>query len=235
MPASSPTQQNLLLNALPGEVRDRLAPDLDELAVPVGRVLHEPGVPARVAYFPVSSVVAKLYVMESGDSAEVALVGHEGMVGVSLFLGDEVPASRAVVQGAGRCLALPARALQAEFQRGGAMMQVLLRYTQAFIAQTVLTAACNRHGTLEQRLCRWMLESLDRLPSGELQMTHEVVAHALGATRAGVSEAAGRLRDEGAIRYHRGHVCVLDRRVLEKHVCECYKSLRRQTSELAPG
>lgn len=235
MSATCRAHQNLLLNALPGEVWDRLAPELKEMAVPAGRVLHEPGVPVRVAYFPVDAVIAKLYMMESGDSAEIALVGNDGMVGVSLFLGDEAPASRAVVQAAGRCLALPAHVLKAEFQRGGAMMQVLLRYTQAFIAQTVRTAACNRHGTLEQRLCRWMLQSLDRLPSGELEMTHEVVAHALGATRAGVTEAAGRLRAEGAIRYHRGHVRVLDRRVLERHVCECYRTVRLRNVELVPG
>lgn len=235
MPATSPTHPNLLLNALPGDVRGRLAPHLAEMAVPVGRVLHEPGVPVRVAYFPVTSVIAKLYVMENGDSAEVGLVGNEGMVGVSLFLADEAPASRAVVQAAGRCLALPAHALKAEFQRGGAMMHVLLRYTQTFIAQTVLAAACNRHGTLEQRLCRWMLQTLDRLPAGELEMTHEVVANALGATRAGVTEAAGRLRDEGAIRYHRGHVRVLDRHVLERHVCECYRTPRREPGRLVPG
>jgi CRP-like cAMP-binding protein len=220
---------NSLLAALPDDVRQRLAPGLALVPMPLGRVLHEPGVSMSTAWFPLSSIVAKLFVMQDGHSAPVALVGREGMIGVSLFLGGGRPVSRASVQSAGEGYRLPAHCLQEEFARGGALMQVLLRYTQSLIGQMMQTAACNHHGTLEQRLCRWLLLSLDRSSGGELAMTHELIANGLGVRREGVTEAASRLQRQGAIRYHRGHISVLDRAVLERQVCECYRAGRRAT------
>jgi CRP-like cAMP-binding protein len=214
--------ENSLLRALPDDVRQRLAPSLALVTMPVGQVLHEPGAAMSAAYFPLSSIVAKLFVMEDGHSAPVALVGHEGVVGVSLFLGGVRPTSQASVQSAGQGLRLPAHRLQEEFGRGGALMQVLLRHTQNLIAHIMQTAACNYHGTLEQRLCRWLLLSLDRSSSSELRMTHELIANGLGVRREGVTEAASRLQRQGAIRYHRGHISVLDRTMLERQVCDCY-------------
>ena len=221
--------ENTLLTALPDDVRQRLAPSLTLVAMPLGQVLHEPNAAMSAAYFPLSSIVAKLFVMEDGHAAPVALVGREGMVGVSLFLGGARPMSLASVQSAGDAFQLPAKSLQEEFARGGALMRVLLRYTQSFIGQMMRTAACNRHGTLEQRLCRWLLLSLDRSSGGELTMTHELIANGLGVRREGVTEAASRLQRAGAIRYHRGHISVLDRTVLERQVCECYHAGRRAT------
>ena len=209
--------ENSLLGDLPDDVRQRLAPSLALVTMPLGQVLHEPGAPMSAAYFPVSSIVAKLFVM------------REGVVGVSLFLGGARPMSRASVQSAGQGFRLPAERLQEEFARGGALMRVLLRYTQSFIGQMMQTAACNRHGSVEQRLCRWLLLSLDRSAGGELTMTHELIANGLGVRREGVTEAASRLQREGAIRYHRGHISVLDRTVLERQVCECYHVGRRAT------
>jgi CRP-like cAMP-binding protein len=221
--------ENSLLGDLPDDVQQRLAPSLALVAMPLGQVLHEPGATMSAAYFPVTSIVSKLFVMADGHSAPVALVGREGVVGVSLFLGGARPTSRASVQSAGQGFRLPAQRLQEEFARGGALMQVLLRYTQSFIGQMMQTAACNRHGSLEQRLCRWLLLSLDRSSGGELVMTHELIANGLGVRREGVTEAASRLQREGAIRYHRGHISVLDRTVLERQVCECYPVGRRAT------
>jgi CRP-like cAMP-binding protein len=229
MTTALPWSQNTLLEALPEDVRRRLAPSLALVTMPLGQVLHEPGAAMNAAYFPLTSIVSKVFVMADGHSAPVALVGREGMVGVSLFLGGAQPTSRASVQGAGQGIRLPAQRLQEEFARGGALMQVLLRYTQSFIAQMMRTAACNRRGSLEQRLCRWLLLSLDRSSGGELVMTHEAIADGLGVRREGVTEAASRLQRQGAIRYHRGHISVLDRSVLERHVCECYHAGRRAT------
>ena len=223
--------ENHLLDALPEEVREHLAHHLERVAMPLGRVLYESGAPVHEAYFPTSSIISMHRLMENGSAAEVALVGPEGMLGLSLFLGAERPNTEVSVQSPGHAFRMPARALKEEFVRGGALMQVLLRYTQTFIAQMAQTAACNRHGTLEQRLCRWLLLNLDRVPSGELTMTHELIANALGVRREGVSEAAGRLQRQGAIHYHRGHLSVLDRPVLERQACECYRMDRRRAEQ----
>lgn len=217
--------QNVLLDALPEEVWERLAPRLERVTMTTGQVLHEPGAALRDAYFPAGAVVSKVYMMESGASAQIALVGREGMVGVSLFLGGPSLLSQARVQSGGEGFRLPEQHLKREFDRGGTMMQVLLLYTQALLAQMVLTAACNRHGTLEQRLCRWLLMTLDRSPGNDLAMTQELIAHLLGVRREGITEAAGRLQHQGAIRYRRGHIVVLDRQALERRVCECYTAL----------
>lgn len=214
--------QNFLLNAMPQEVVERLCLDLERVQMPAGQVLCEPGVAVRDVYFPATSIVSMSYVMESGSSAEIALVGREGMVGVPLLLGTTSSTVQASVQSAGLGFKLPGRCLIEEFKRGGTLMHVLLRYTGFLIGQMEQTAACNRHGTLEQRLCRWLLMTLDRLPGNELTMTHELIANALGVKREGVTEAASRLRHQGAIHYRRGHIEVLDRPVLERQACECY-------------
>jgi CRP-like cAMP-binding protein len=227
MLAPNRPSENRLLGALPEDVLERLAPHLERVAMPLGRVLYESGAPVHEAYFPTSSIVSMHRLMENGSAAEVALVGSEGMLGLSLFLGAERSNTEVSVQSPGHAFRMPARSLEEEFGRGGALMQVLLRYTQTFIAQVAQTAACNRHGTLEQRLCRWLLLNLDRMPSGELTVTHELIAHALGVRREGVTEAAGRLQRQGAIHYHRGHLSVLDRPVLENHACECYRMDQR--------
>ena len=216
---------NLLLEALPAEARKRLAPDLERVTMTADQVLYEPGVAMRHAYFPVSAILAKVYMLETGSSAEIALVGREGMVGLPLFLGGPAPLSQVCVQGAGEVYKLPARCLREEFDRCGALMRVLLFYTQVHVAQMMQTAACNRHGTLEQRLCRWLLMTLDRSPGNDLAMTQELIAHLLGVRREGITEAAGRLQHQGAIRYRRGHIVVLDRQALERRVCECYTAL----------
>ncbi|MEO7008533.1 MAG: Crp/Fnr family transcriptional regulator [Caldimonas sp.] len=222
--------ENHLLGALPEEVLERLAPHLERVPMPLGRVLYESGAPVHEAYFPTSSIVSMHRLMENGSTAEVALVGPEGMLGLSLFLGAERPNTEVSVQSPGHAFRMRAQNLKEEFGRGGALMQVLLRYTQTFIAQMAQTAACNRHGTLEQRLCRWLLLNLDRMPSGELEMTHELIANALGVRREGVSEAAGRLQRLGAIHYHRGHLNVLDRPALESRACECYRMDQRSAA-----
>ena len=219
---------NLLLAALPEDVCERLAPKLTRITMPRDQVLYEPGVGMRDAYFPVSSIVSKVYLMKSGASAEIALVGCEGMIGVPLFLGGTALLSQARVQSAGEGFKLPARHIREEFNRGGAMMQVLLLYTQSLFTQMMQTSACNRHGSLEQRLCRWLLMSLDRSRSSDLEITQELIAHLLGVRREGVTEAAGRLQHQGAIHYHRGHIKVLDRRALERRVCECYTAIEAE-------
>ncbi len=214
---------NLLLAELPGEVLQRLGPNMERVHMPSGQALCEPGVPMREVYFPESSVVAMSYAMEDGSSAEVALVGPEGVVGVRLLLGATALTVHATVQSAGLGVKLPARHVLDEFRRGGALMQALLRYTESYIGQIVQTSACNRHGSLEQRLCRWLLLSLDRMPTNELAMTHELIANALGAKREGVTETLGQLRREGAIRYGRGHIEVLDSSILARRACDCYR------------
>ena len=216
--------RNFLLDAMPPEVVERLCPDLERVQMPAGQVLYEPGVAMRDVYFPATSVAAMSYVMENGSSAEIAMIGREGMVGVPLLLGNASSTVRAVVQSTGLGFRLPSRCLVEEFERGGPLMHTLLRYMGLLMRQMEQTAACNRHGTLEQRLCRWLLLTLDRLPGNELTMTHELIANALGVKREGVTEAATRLRHEGAIEYRRGHIEVLDRPVLERHACECYQT-----------
>lgn len=230
MPSLSWSSQNFLLNAMPQDVVERLCPDLERIQMPAGQILCEPGVPMRDVYFPATSVVAMNYVMESGSSAEIALVGREGMVGVPLLFGTASSTVQASVQSAGFGFKLPGRCLITEFEHGGKLMHVLLGYAGSLVQQIEQTAACNRHGSLEQRLCRWLLLTLDRLPGNELTMTHELIANTLGVKREGVTEAAGRLRDEGAIHYRRGHIEVLDRPVLERHACECYRMGRIEPS-----
>jgi CRP-like cAMP-binding protein len=228
--------QNHLLAALPTAEFDRLAPYLELVAMPLGESLYGPGELLRHAYFPSTCIVSLHYVMASGASAESAGVGNEGVVGISLFMGGETTPSSAVVQTAGHAYRLEDRVLKEEFKRGGAMQRLLLRYTQALITQTTQTAVCNRHHSVEQQLCRWLLVTLDRVPSGRFVMTQELVASMLGVRREGVTEAAGRLQHAGFISYRRGHIAVLERSGLETRVCECYavvkKELRRLLSDV---
>jgi CRP-like cAMP-binding protein len=226
---------NRLLEALPAEVQERLAPNLERVRMAADQVLYEPGITMRNAYFPVSAILAKVYMLETGASAEIALVGREGMVGLPLFLGGPAPLSQVHVQGAGEVWKLPARSLRQEFDRCGALMRVLLLYTQVHVEQMMQTAACNRHGTLEQRLCRWLLMTLDRSPGNDVVMTQEMIAQLLGVRREGITEAAGKLQHEGAIRYHRGHIVVLDRPALEQRVCECYSAPDIRPAAPLPG
>src|SRR5512141_142572 len=221
-PARHSPRQNHLLSALPATEYDRLAPHLELIQMKLGDVLYEPGVQVRYVYFPTTSIVSLLYVLEDGASAEIAIVGNEGILGISLFMGGETTPSRAVVQSAGYGYRLKAELLKNEFGRFGVMLQLLLRYTQALITQMAQTAVCNRHHSVDQQLCRWLLLSLDRLPSNELSMTQELIANMLGVRREGVTEAAGKLQDDGLIKYSRGHIKVLNRARLEERVCECY-------------
>jgi CRP-like cAMP-binding protein len=225
-------KQNRLLAALPGPQFARLAPHLELTAMPLGEVLYESGGRLQHVYFPVDSIVSLLYVLENGASAEIAVVGNEGILGISLFMGGETTPSRAVVQSAGFGYRLKAQILKREFNRAGRLLQLLLRYTQALITQMAQTAVCNRHHSVEQQLCRWLLLSLDRLASNELIMTQELIANMLGVRREGVTEAAGRLQRAGLIRYGRGRIQVLDRRGLEKAVCECYRVVKTEVDRL---
>ena len=228
MPALIGRPRNLLLDEMPNDVRERMTPHLEHVTMRAGHVLYSENASIRHVYFPLDCVVSMMYIMESGDTGEVAMIGREGMTGVMVFLGDERARSQVVVQSAGQACRLPVPVVNAEFRRGGALMEVSLRYTRSFIGQLMDTAKCNRHGTLDQRLCRWLLLNLDRMPGGELHMTHQLIASALGVKREGVTEAAGRLRRQGAISYRRGHIKVLDRPVLEGAACECYKPDHRQ-------
>jgi CRP-like cAMP-binding protein len=219
----SANARNFLLSALPDAVGARLRPDLELMVMRAGEVLYEADAPIRNVYFPTDAIVSMMYVMPSGHCTEVAMIGREGMTGLSALLGDEKSIAQVAVQTAGHAFRLPVRQMRVEFSRGGELMSVLLRYTRSLIGQMAETAACNRHGTLEQRLCRWLLLSLDRMPRGDLRMTHELIALALGVKREGVTEAAGKLRRRGAIEYSRGHIRVLDRPVLEQTASECYQ------------
>jgi CRP-like cAMP-binding protein len=225
-------QHNHLLAALPKPEFERLQPYLTLVSLPLGTALYESGVPLNHAYFPVDSIVSLLYVMADGASAEIAVVGNDGVVGVSLFMGGETTPSRAVVQSAGHAYRLEAGQLKAEFGRGGSMQQLLLRYTQALLTQMAQTAVCNRRHSLDQQLCRWLLLSLDRLSSNELVMTQELIANMLGVRREGVVEAAGRLQEAGLVQYSRGRIVVLDRARLEARTCECYAVVRRESDRL---
>jgi len=234
-PASLPDPKiNQLLAALPPDVWERWAALLEPVELPLGTVLYESGARLSHVYFPTSAIVSLLYVMENGASAEIAVVGHEGLVGVSLFMGGDTTPSRAVVQSAGQGYRLKASAMMLEFNRAGPAMHLLLRYTQALITQMSQTAVCNRHHSLDQQLCRWLLLSLDRLPTNELVMTQELIANMLGVRREGVTEAAGRLQAAGLIRYHRGHITVLDRKGLEQRTCECYAVVKQEYDRLLP-
>jgi CRP-like cAMP-binding protein len=232
----SPTQ-NHLLAALPAAEFDHLSPHLELVHMPLGEVLYESGGRLQHVYFPTTSIVSLLYVLEDGASAEIAVVGNEGILGISLFMGGETTPSRAVVQSEGYGYRLKAQLLKQEFNRAGGrrtgtLQLLLLRYTQALITQMTQTAVCNRHHTVEQQLCRWLLLSLDRLSSNSLTMTHELIANMLGVRREGVTEAAGNLQRAGLIRYRRGHIEVLDRPGLEQTVCECYAVVKIEFDRL---
>ena len=224
--------RNHLLAALPTAEFDRLVPHLKPVDMLLGDVLYEPGGQMQHAYFPTTSIVSLHYVMESGASAETAGVGNEGVVGISLFMGGETTPSSAVVQTAGHGYRLESRVLKQEFDRAGLMQRLLLRYTQALMTQMFQTAACNRHHSVEQQLCRWLLLTLDRVPSRELVMTQELVASMLGVRREGITEAAGKLQHAGFIRYRRGHIAVLERSGLETRVCECYAVVKKELGRL---
>jgi CRP-like cAMP-binding protein len=232
MSARRSPKQNRLLAALPAEDLLRLLPHLERVLLPLGAVIYESGGEQAHVYFPASGIVSLLYVMKDGVATEIAVVGNEGVVSIALFMGGQTTPSRAVVQSAGSAWRVEAAAIKAEFARGGALQRLLLRYTQALITQMTQTAVCNRHHLLEQQLCRWLLLSLDRLPSNQLVMTQQLIANMLGVRREGVTEAAGRLQADGLIDYSRGRINVLDRARLEKRACECYAVVRRESDRL---
>ena len=237
VPTLHAPQQNHLLANLPEEILERLSPHLELVLMPLGEVLCESGGQLQHAYFPTTAILSIHYVMESGASCESAGVGNEGILGISLFMGGNTTPSRAAVQTAGHAYRLKGRLMMDEFnraggRRAGALQKVLLRYTQALIAQTAQTAVCNRYHSLEQQLCRWLLSTLDRLPSNELTITQELIASMLGVRREGITEAAGHLQQAGFIRYRRGHITVLDRSGLESRVCECYAVIKKEYDRL---
>ena len=232
--ASPDPHQNHLLAALPATDYERLQPHLELIPMKLGDVLYESGSKLRYVYFPTTSIVSLLYVMEDGASAEIAIVGNEGILGISLFMGGDTTPSRAIVQSAGYGVRLKAELLKNEFGRFGPAMHLLLKYTQALITQMAQTAVCNRHHTVDQQLCRWLLLSLDRLESNELTMTQELIANMLGVRREGVTEAAGKLQDAGLIRYRRGKINVIDRPGLEARSCECYQVVKTEFDRLLP-
>jgi CRP-like cAMP-binding protein len=226
--------QNRIFAALPAADLARVSAGIEPARMPLGRVLYESGDKMRHVYFPTTAIVSLLYVMESGASAEIAIVGNEGVVGVSLFMGGETTPSRALVQSAGQAFRVPSKVLKDEFRRGGPLQHVLLRYTQALITQMSQTAVCNRHHSVEQQLCRWLLMSLDRLESNELTMTQKLIANMLGVRRERVTASAGRLQKLGLIKYHRGRITVLDRPGVERQACECYEVVRKEFERLLP-
>ena len=235
-PKSNPpdAKKNLLLAALPGEQLQRWLPQLEWVSMPLGHVLYESGKTLGHVYFPTTAIVSLLYVMENGASAEIAVVGNEGIVGISLFMGGGSTPSRAVVQSAGEGFRLKAQVMKDEFDLAGPVLHLLLRYTQALITQMAQTAVCNRHHSLDQQLCRWLLLSLDRLSGNELVMTQELIANMLGVRREGVTEGAVKLQEAGLIRYSRGRISVLDRSGLEKRTCECYAVVKKEYDRLLP-
>ena len=232
MPTPHSPLQNNLLAALPAAEFARLSAHLEVVPMPLGEALYESGGHLRHVYFPTTSIVSLLYVLENGASAEIAVVGNEGILGISIFMGGDTTPSRAVVQSAGYGYRLKAHFLKEEFNRAGPVLHLLLRYTQALITQMTQTAVCNRHHTVEQQLCRWLLLSLDRLPTDELTMTQELIANMLGVRREGVTEAAGHLQRAGLIHYSRGRIAVFDRPGLEKAVCECYAVVKTEFDRL---
>ena len=225
-------QQNALLAALPKAAQERLAPDLEFVDMPLGQVLYEPGEKLSHAYFPTESIIAQVYVSECGDSMELSMVGHEGMIGLYLFMGGGSTTNRGIVQSAGHAFQLPRQALMDEFSRGEELEIVLLHYAQVLITQTGQTAVCTRHHTIDQRLCCWLLLVLDRLPDNQLIVTQELIASMLGVRREGVTEAARKLQRQGVIDYHRGRITVIDRPRLERMSCECYAVVRKETDRL---
>jgi CRP-like cAMP-binding protein len=232
MPSPHSPLQNQLLAALPADVLERLVPQLELVPMRLGQAIYESGGLLSHVYFPTTSIVSLLYVLEDGASAEIAIVGNEGILGISLFMGGETTPSRAVVQSAGFAYRMRSRLLKEEFQRAGPLLNLLLRYTQALITLMTQTAVCNRHHSVEQQLCRWLLISLDRLPTESLRMTQELIANMLGVRREGVTQAAGALQRAGLIRYARGTIQVLDRPGLENSVCECYAVVKREFDRL---
>ncbi len=232
--AHPPMQENHLLAALPKAEFQRWLPQLEVVSLTLGEVLYESGSALSHVYFPTTAIVSLLYVMQNGASAEIAVVGNEGLVGISLFMGGESTPSRAVVQSAGHGWRLPAQAMKDEFNRGGPVLHLLLRYTQALITQMSQTAVCNRHHSLDQQLCRWLLLSLDRLKGNQLVMTQELIANMLGVRREGVTEGALKLQQAGHIRYARGKITVLDRPALEARTCECYAVVKKEYDRLLP-
>ena len=227
-------RQNHLLAALPAEENACIFPHLEQVPMPLGETVYEPGISMHHVYFPTTCIVSLLYVMEDGASAEIAVVGNEGIVGVSLFMGGETTTSRAVVQSAGHAYRLKGQLLKDAFFRAGPMQNLLLRYTQALLTQMAQTAVCNRHHSVDQQLCRWLLLSLDRSQSNELIMTQELIANMLGVRREGVTEAAGNLQRAGLIHYSRGCITVIDRSGLEARVCECYQVVKKEFDRLLP-
>jgi CRP-like cAMP-binding protein len=225
-------QRSQLLAALSKTECERIYPHLTVVPMPLGKVLYEPGDLLRDVYFPIDCIISLLYVMEDGASAEISVVGNEGMIGIALFMGGETTPSRAVVQSAGHAFRLNGALLKEEFHRSGEMQLLLLRYTQALITQMAQTAVCNRHHSVDQQLCRWLLLSLDRLEGNELTMTQELIANMLGVRREGVTQAAGKLQKIKAIKYVRGKITVLDRPHLERLSCECYAVVKRESDRL---
>ena len=227
-------KSNHILDALPAAERARLTTNMELVEMPLGAVIHEAGAAQAFVYFPIDCVVSLLYVLEDGGTAEVAIVGDDGIVGMPVITGGSKSPHRAVVQAAGTALRMPSRDLREEFERAGAAQQILLRYSQALMMQIGQTAVCNRHHNLDQQLCRWLLMSIDRLPGNDLTMTQELIANMLGVRREGVTEAAGKLQQTGAIRYQRGRITVLDRAQLERLSCECYEAVRTEYMRLLP-
>jgi CRP-like cAMP-binding protein len=225
---------NRLLAALPDLEWARIEPHLSPVRLALGEPIYESGQQLERVYFPVTSIISLLYVLEDGSSAEIAIVGREGLVGVSLFMGGDSTPSRAVVQSGGWAYRLAGAILKREFVRGGDLQHLMLRYTQALLTQMAQTAVCNRHHSIDQQLCRWLLLSLDRLSGNELTMTQELIANMLGVRREGVTEAAGKLQDANLIRYSRGKITVLDRVGLEARCCECYEVVRKESARLLP-
>ena len=234
-PASGTAKDNELLAALPDDAFAALLPFLERVPLPLGMAVYESGAKQSYLYFPTSGIVSLLYVLEDGSSAEIAITGKEGLVGISLFMGGETTPSRAVVQSSGEGYRLRAAVLKKMFESGGGLQHLLLRYTQALITQMTQTAVCNRHHSVDQQLCRWLLLSLDRLPSNQLVMTQELIANMLGVRREGVTEAAGKLQAEGLIEYRRGRITILDRAHLEARVCECYSVVKKEYDRLLPA
>jgi CRP-like cAMP-binding protein len=234
MPQAYLPQQNHLLAALPVDIQNRLYPHLEGVSLELGEVMYESGDSLRDVYFPTDSIVSLLYVMENGASAEISVVGNEGMIGIAVFMGGESTSSRAVVQSAGYAYKLNVQRLKDEFSRHGELALLMLRYTQALITQMSQTAVCNRHHAIHQQLCRWLLLSLDRLQGNRLVMTQELIANMLGVRREGVTDAAQKLQDLGVIEYSRGKITVLDRAKLETLSCECYAVVKKETDRLLP-
>ncbi|MBN8237624.1 Crp/Fnr family transcriptional regulator [Marinobacter hydrocarbonoclasticus] len=232
--APTSPKQNHLLAALPVEARERMWPQLKLVELRLGDVIYESGQAIEFVYFPTDCIISLLYVMRNGASAEISVVGNEGMAGIAVFMGGESTLTRTIVQSQGFAYRMPSLALKNEFNNHAEVRVLMLRYTQALITQMSQTAVCNRHHTIDQQLCRWLLLSLDRLPDCQLEMTQELIANMLGVRREGVTEAAGKLQKQGVIQYHRGHISVIDRSKLEALSCECYAVVKRETNRLFP-